>query len=467
MDILLINPPLDFDIYENEFGRLVYRSTMPNLGLLYNASALVDKGYKVEVIDFEAENYSEEKINKYVNYIDAVGITINAYTLKNSAKISALFKQKDKDLKIIIGGPLCSIQPKQTLNDSNADICVRGEGERVIGKIVEAINGKRKYDTLPGVYYKKNNEIKNGPPSEIIKDLDSISFPARHLVEKYEYGLIAGVSATKRKVASMVTTRGCPYGCKFCCVTNISKSYRMRSIENVIEELEELNNKYKSVFILDDNFLIDKKRAIKIMDLIIEKKYDFEFWVAGVRADAADEELFKKMKKAGVKTIGIGIESGNQDVLDFYNKRITIDDIKKAVKLSRKAGFYTQGNFIVGAPIETKEHLEKTYKMATKLPLDIAFFSSLQYYKGSELWNDIFNEGKVKEDEYLVKADSKRGLSNFTYEELERWCTEASNRFFMRPKFVIDQIIQSFIRKDFSIFKKGMQYITSYHRWSS
>lgn len=466
MDILLINPPLDFDIYENEFGRLVYRSTMPNLGLLYTAKTLEDEGHNVEVIDFEAENFTEEKINNYVNSISAIGITINAYTLKNSAKIASLFKQKDKNLSIIIGGPLCSIQPKQTLIDSNADICVKGEGEKVVGKIVEAIEGKGKFDQIPGIFYKKNGTIKNGPPPEIIKDLDSISFPARHLVEKYEYGLIAGISATKRKVASMVTTRGCPYGCKFCCVTTISKSYRMRSIENVMEEFEELNNKYKSVFILDDNFLIDKKRAIKIMDLIIQKKYDFEFWVAGIRADAADEELFRKMKKAGVKTIGIGIESGNQDVLDFYNKRITIDDIRRAVKLSRKVGFYTQGNFIVGAPIETKYHLEKTFKMAKKLPLDIAFFSSLQYYKGSKLWEDALHEGKVKENEYLIRADSKRGLSNFTYEELEKWCNEASTRFFMRPKFFVDQVIQSFIRNDFSIFKKGFQYLRFYKKWS-
>jgi radical SAM superfamily enzyme YgiQ (UPF0313 family) len=224
-------------------------------------------------------------------------------------------------------------------------------------------------------------------------------------------------------------------------------------------ELDELNQKYKDIYILDDNLLVNKKRVEKLMDLIIERDYDFDFEVAVVIIDAANKDLFKKMKKAGVKGIAMGIESGNQDVLDFYNKKITLDQAKKAVKLSRKFGFYTTGNFIVGAPIETEEYLKRTFKMATKLPFDAVLFTPLQYLTGSELWEEAVEEGKIKEDEYVVKADSKRGLGNFSHKELEKWCINSARRFLLRPRYLVDQFFYTILRKDFIRFKVALKLL--------
>ncbi|RLB77538.1 MAG: radical SAM protein [Deltaproteobacteria bacterium] len=453
MKFLLINPPADYEIYGKSIA--AYRNYAPPLGLLYIARALEDEGHNVEIIDFEAEDFVEEKIIRNLNSTDVLGLTVTAYALKNAAKISNLVKQNDQHLPILTGGPLSTIQPEQTLTDINADICVEGEGEKIVGRIAKALEGNENLNDIPGVHYKENNIIKKGPSAELIEDLDSISFPARHLVEKYKYGFYGGVSTSKGKATSMVTSRGCPYNCRFCCVNTITKRYRLRSIDNIMKELDELHHKYYYILLFDDNFLDNKKRAEKIMDMIIERGYNFELGIAGVRVSDADERIFYKMKKAGVVSIAFGIESGNQDVLDFYNKKTTIDQIERAVKLSRKAGLFTSGSFIAGAPIETKEHLKNTFKMAVTLPLDRAVFTHLRYLKGSDLWREAVEAGKIKEHEYLVKADSKRGLGNFSYEELDKWVSNADKRFFLRPGYLLTQFFLTFLRKDLTRFKSA------------
>ena len=119
------------------------------------------------------------------------------------------------------------------------------------------------------------------------------------------------------------------------------------------------------------------------------------------------------MKKANVRYLGFGIESGNQDVLDFYNKKITLDQIRKAVKLANEMNIIARGTFIFGAPIETKKHFENTIKFACSLPLDVAIFCPLAYCPGSDLYNEAIKAGKINKNERSIVADSSRGLGNF------------------------------------------------------
>jgi len=432
------------------------------MGLLYVARALEDAGHQVEVIDLFCEQHLEDAILRSLPSVDTVGISVYTKNYTVATDITKLIKQHDPNLPIILGGPHCTFNPKKALVDiPSADISVEGEGEPVINNIAQALQGKSALADIPGLSYREQGTIRFSKPPVVVEDLDSLGFPSRHLVEKYEYGKMMNMFFYKPRFTALVSSRGCPFRCRFCTrhVTTM-KRFRMRSAENVVREFQELQEKYRSVLIVDDNFLADRKRANQILDGLIENKSDLELFIEGARVDTADRELYKKMKKAGVKQIAYGIESGNQDVLDYYHKNVTLDQIRHALNLAREMHFVTLGTFIVGAPIETREHIENTIKFACSLPLDIALFGQLAYQHGSDLWNEAVSCGKIKEDEgYAFTADKRRGLGNFTEEELEKFCNQAFRRFFFRPRYLAEETVLAFLRRDFRLLKVGWSFL--------
>ena len=462
MNFLLLNLTEGVQNFPSQPFNFSGPSLIPPLGLLYVAKSLEDEGHFVEVIDFYCEKDAEEKIKKSLPTLDAIGICVYTSTIAEAVKISEMIKEKDKDIPIIIGGPHCIYLPNKALIDiPMADICISGEAEQVIKYIPNVLQGSKDVSKIPGVCYRKNNRIKHGKKAEVIKDLDTISFPARYLVEKNDYGKINNVILFKQKFTTFISSRGCPFRCRFCSrhVPTI-ETYRKRSIENIEKELQQINEKYSSVMMVDDNFLFDSKRVYKIMEDLIEIGIDLDIYILGARVDSADKELYKKMSQAGVKLIQFGIESGNQDILDFYRKNITLNQIRKALKLSNKMNFMTSGNFIFGAPIETKKHINNTIKFACSLPLDFAFFNQLSYQLKSDLWKEAVEDGKIDiDDGFSIIADSRRGLGNFTSEELEEFTKKAFKRFYIRPSYVARQFYKSIVRKDFSIFKIGLSFI--------
>jgi radical SAM superfamily enzyme YgiQ (UPF0313 family) len=262
-------------------------------------------------------------------------------------------------------------------------------------------------------------------------------------------------------VTSMITSRGCPFHCRFCSrYANFIDGwgFRQRSAQNIFQEFAEIDERYGSINIVDDAFLADKKRAHKIFDGLIAMGREIELVIHGARVDSADKKLYQKMKQARVKYIFFGLESGNQAALDFYNKKITLSQIKKAVKLSRKMNFITIGNFIFGAPFETEEHIEETIKFACSLPLDVVSFGPLIYIRGSQLWNEAVDSNKISKDKDIVFADSGRGLGNFTKKELIEYTIDAFQRFYFRPTYLLGQIYRSILRNDYSFLLSGLQF---------
>ncbi len=458
---------MDYSVLRKEFSMEAY---LPPLGLLYIAKQLERRNQRVVLVDFVAEPFSEEKLQNLLKKTDVVCVTITTQIASSAKKLVAYIKKTSPNIIVIIGGPHCTLQGQQVLQEIHADIAVIGDGEETINELLDVFDEKKTLANVQGIYYRETGEIKAGLPAREIENLDTIPFPSRHLVQHYSYGKrqISGVTFfAKGQITSMVTTRGCPFNCRFCVSKSIFRNYRSRSTENVIEEFEEIAKEYDSVFVVDDNFLTDKKRAENIMDSLIEKNLDLEIWIAGVRVTDADEQLFQKMKKAGVKSIEFGIESGNQDVLDYYNKKITLDQIRKAVKLSKKTGFLTIGNFIVGAPIEMEKHIEDTIRFAKKLNLDFAFFFPFQYMKGSALWDDAVKKGIIKENELFVMNNSRGGLGIFTIEEFRNKITEAYRRFYFSPRYFFSQFIrQLFVYRNFRIFSTAIKLFLQQKRGS-
>lgn len=456
MKFLLLNSQLSPEIisFKQKRKGIKNPSAQP-LGLLYIAGVLEEEGHKVELIDLTAENINEDKIKKSLSFVDVVGISVDSFAYNDAINITKKIKQIDQNIPIIIGGPHCTYYPEKSLIDfPDADISVEGEGEMVIKDIIKNFQGQKPLSEISGIRYRIKKKILVGKPPEIITNLDDIPFPSRHLVEKYNYGKIGKKYFYKPKFTSFLTTRGCPFQCRFCSRHIVGmNNFRQRSVKNIIDELLQIHETYGSVMMVDDNFLTDKKKVQDIMDQIISYGIDIDIYIQGARVDTADIELYKKMKKAGVKAINFGIESGNQDVLDFYNKGITIDQIKKAVYISHKMGFLTIGNFIIGAPIETKNHILHTIQFANSLPLDLASFTILRYNYRSDLWNEAYKAGKISlKDGYSIPADSLKGLGNLSYQELVTFQRRALKTFYLRPIYLIKQLYRSIKIQDFTLF---------------
>lgn len=418
--------------------------------MLYIAKTLEENGDTVQVVDFSAEPFSYEKLINFIKTADVIGMTILSFSLNNSIEIIKQIKKIRPQIKIIIGGPHCTLFPKESLVETQADISVQGDGERVITSIKKALEGKISLSKIPGIYYKDNKKIRKGASIQIIKDLDTIPFPSRNPVNKYNYGKEYNPKIKKGEFTSIITSRGCPFSCKFCSRNSISmKSYRTRSAKNVFEEIKELNNQgFKYLIFVDDSFLSNRRQAHEIFNQIIEEKLNIKFIITGVRVDATEKELFQKMKKAGVTHLYFGLESGNQDVLDFYNKKTTLNNIGYAIKLSHDIGFFNVGSFILGAPLETEEHFKRTIKFAKTLPLDSVSFLPLDYVAGSDLWCKSVQQGKISEREYMVRADSNKGLGSFTKEEIGKYCINAHRDFYLQPGFIFRLLIKSFKNDD-------------------
>ncbi|MCX6662841.1 MAG: radical SAM protein [Euryarchaeota archaeon] len=432
---------------------------LPPLGLLYLARMVELQGHSVEIIDYNAESFDDTTIQKAVHSADAIGMTIfsEPREFQNSITIANKIRQFSPDIPIIVGGPHCMFFPEQTLRDHHADICVQGEGEYIIGPLLEALEGKGELSSIPGLIFQQNGEIHKTKSNEQIMNLDNLPFPSRHLVKKYEYGYIYGKKTMKGKVTSLISSRGCPNRCTFCQITCFTH-YRARSATNSIKEIDELVLAgYNSIAFADDNFLADKKKAEYIMDHIIKQQYDISLWILDTRIDSADKKLYQKMRDAGVELISFGIESGNQEILDLYNKKITIEQVRKTVKLSKEMGFLLDVNFILGAPIETKKQMENTIRFAKSLSIDHVLFNHLQYLAGTPLWKQAVKQGKINPEESTVKSDKRRGLALYDSKEIDNFCRNAYFSFYSNPRYWIREINYALRNHDPRILQLGLR----------
>ena len=462
MKILFIHPGTGwFEVAENTF--FTTGGLLPPLGSLYLSRILIDNGHTPEVIDCAADMNYKESIKNSLNSCDAVGLTIYSQPeeLKNSTMIAKYIKELDPNIPILIGGPHSSLLPEMTLKAHNADICVKGDGIDKILPIIEALNGKKELSKIPGIYYKSGKKILNNTPERREKiDIDSIPFPSRYLVDKYEYGHLFGEKISEGKLTSISTSKGCSASCRFCNLRAFIKTPRFRSVENVTREIEEIVEQgYKTIVFVDDNFMMLKDRVDKIMDFIINKNYNIKLWIFGARADTVDKKLWVKMKKAGVEFMSFGFESGDQTILNYYNKKLTIEKMKKALQLSKEMGFFIATNYIIGAPIETKETIQKTINFARSSCADSAIFYLFTYTYKSKIWQEAVDQGKIKPDEFRSYPDINKGLGNFTREELMEYIIIAYKRFYINPSYWFREIKWAITHGKLQFIKLGLRML--------
>jgi len=436
MKVLLIHPASGVMEFAEKFY-IPINPYLPPLGILYIASMLEKNEHTVTVIDCNAEQFTRDTCKKALNNCDVVGMTLYCEPVeqKNSMFISKVIHELDVDIPLIVGGPHSTLLPEKSLIDHKADICVKGRGEIVINPIMDAIKGKKSFSSIPNIAYIKKGKIVHTKTEKPKINFDDLPYPSRHLVNKYDYGYVNGHKLAKGRLASIITSRGCANRCNFCNLKAHISDCTFRSLEHIQKEIEDISNKgYKTLSFVDDNFMMRKKTVLGIMNYIIDNKFDFHIWIFGARAEAADRVLFKKMHDAGTEIISFGIESGTQQILDYYNKKLTIPEINYAVNLAKEMDIITTGTFIIGSPIETRDDINQTIKFAAHLSLDAAIFFMYNYTYKSKIWQDAVNEGKIQPDDFRVIPDKRRGLGNFTPEELFFLTKTANIHFFLNPK---------------------------------
>jgi len=419
------------------------KTIAPPLGILYLAAELISADMEVEAFDFNAEQYSKHKLREYLVGASVAGISIMSFNLEEAHSLIEDIRNEFPHLPIIAGGPDLILRPRR-IEGTVATVC--HEAETIIVPLVQAILQKQNLGSIPGICFRDaDGETVWGPEFTPQMNLDKVKFPRRELLRVNKGYSVVGKKRSA-KITSLITSRGCPKQCSFCAHGAVSyRCFRQRSTENVLEEIRQIVTEgYEVIGIVDDNFTADKKRAMKILAGIKAMNAKLSLAVQG-RVDAADPELFRSMREAGVKMITFGLESGNQDVLDFYRKDTTVAMNAAAIAMADRAGLYTGGIFIFGAPFETKEHFKKTYTFATSLPLDITTFWILDYAYGSSLWEEGVKNGTHKRDEFLIPAGKERGTQLYPTEELTDICERYFFHYYLRPHYWFRQAMK-FVR---------------------
>ncbi|MFX1537255.1 MAG: B12-binding domain-containing radical SAM protein, partial [Promethearchaeota archaeon] len=422
-NVLLLNAPVG----KYAFGKQWRRnwSLTPPLGLLYMASSLLREGYNVSFVDLDTDHFEKAEFMDLLKESNFILITCFSYNINNVEKIIRDIKRANEKAFILCGGIHCNAFKEYV---EGSDLTCIGEAEGYITKILDALILKKPLEGIPGLIYKKNGRVVKNPGIMKVDDLDLSLPPAWELINRKKYGF---VGAARVDLAFIMSSRGCPYDCHYCSFTG-DKRYRTRSVENVVNEIKNLVRQgYKYISFGDDNFLAIKRRVLKIMDTIVQEKIKVKIIVQG-RVDSADYTLYKKLRDAGAIAIIFGVESANQDVLDYYNKRTTVEKAVEAIELANKVGLVTFGHFMIGAPCETEKHFNKNKEFFDKVPLDLMMCYRLEYLKGSKLWDEATKKGTIKASEHSVIAD--RRLSNYSSEELTKIKYHLLYYFYRNPR---------------------------------
>jgi anaerobic magnesium-protoporphyrin IX monomethyl ester cyclase len=454
MRVLLINPPR---IQPKSWGK---PNVFQPIGLAYVA-ALLEQLHNVSIIDAPTEGLrnleqvdgatyrvglsNKEIANRIKQWSpDVVGINIPfAGWCKTAFEVASIVKGIDKDIVTILDGQHPSARPAECLMQANTDFVVIGEPEKTIFELtglleqgnVEALKKVR------GIAFIKNEKTFITPPRPPIQDIDSLPFPARHLLPMEAYFAAVKKNPLRGEIhkpwTTMLTSRGCPYHCVFCSVhTVMGRKWRGRSPENVVDEIEQLVHTYriKQIDFGDDNMTLDKRRIETICNLIVKKGLDIEWFTPnGVRADTLDENLLRKMKTSGCKKIRVAPESGVQRVVNkIIKKNLNLKEVERAVVFSKKVGIKVGCFFVIGLIGETKEEIEETINYAYKLRrlgADNFYFSYATPLYGTELYEQAKQGGFLRDcfsDEALAEAKPLIETKEFTADDLRELCVRAN-----------------------------------------
>jgi radical SAM superfamily enzyme YgiQ (UPF0313 family) len=449
MKLSLINAGPNIDLDERERRKAL--GSFPPLGILYLAAVLEENGTEVSALDQPAKGYSVDETIKWIEKEDPdiLGFSTFSVSGRTAALISARVKEKNPNITIVFGNYYATFNPERILRKyPQVDVIVRGEGENTAIELSDCLKKGDDLKKVQGISFRgKENNIISTPERPLIKDLDSLPFPDRKLIDVDYHSVIAGANVAPKKFTSMISSRGCVFRCRFCsCYQFGRKIWRPRSVKNTMEEILFLASEgYEQFIFADDSLTLNPKRVIELCGAMRKEKLEMD-WLCEGRVDNCSYEMLWEMAKAGCRILFFGIESANQRILNYYNKKATPELAKVAVKTAKKAGIDVMvGSFIVGAPDETREEIRNTIEFAKKIPIDIAQFNILGVYPGTDIWDEFESKGLLKGDDCWEKGIAVSAIcpGAVPLGEIKTMIHDGFYDFFRRPNYILKQIMKT------------------------
>jgi radical SAM superfamily enzyme YgiQ (UPF0313 family) len=457
MKVLLIRPHNKDNINTRLPKSLNERQgELPPLGISYIASVLENAGHVVEILDISALNLTVDEVRYKTDDFkpEVAGITTMTSTLFGALEAAKIAKQVGAIT--VLGGPQLSIYPKETLSYSYVDYGINGEGEYVMLELINALERNISPDDVKGLIYRKNYNVYVNEPA-ILNDLDSLPFPAYHLLPMRKYNSIIG----NYPVSTMISSRGCHFKCHFCFKQPSDNRIRFRSSKNIVDEMAYLVKRFKvrEIMFYDDVMTFSRSHIVSICEEILSRNLKVK-WETPARVDNVDKSLLELMYKAGCIRLRYGVESGDEDILKLMNKKIELKQVREVFKLTKDAGIETFAYFMIGYAHETEVTIQKTINFALELDPCIVMFTVATPYPQTPLYELARREGLIKNDywrEFTLGMKDQR-ISYF-FSDSERWIKKAYTSFYFRPEYIMRKIKQIRSLDDFIKCLKGIQGI--------
>ncbi|MDR4509759.1 MAG: B12-binding domain-containing radical SAM protein [Candidatus Brocadiaceae bacterium] len=451
----LVPPPIDGNIPERVAGCAYLLYYVPNIFLLSAAALLEKEGYEVKYIESTIKKWGMGQFQAFLKEDLSDVYCFYSVNLSQETDTQALntIRTIRGNVPVVFFGPAPSDRPAEFLLDENSYV-VRGEPEYTMLELVKSLETRQKIQGIKSVSFKENGIPVHNYNRDPIEDLDALPFPARHLLDDRE--VYYNPKLGKRPFTAICTSRGCSYRCIYCVPSSLSFSreleykhqfgkkppVRKRSPENIIEEFIVLKQQgYKAVNIQDDQFVWGEERTVKICEGI--KDLDI-IWGCSARADHLNETIVKAMADANCKFIDLGVESFNQEILDYVKKDIDVRKNEEAIRIVKKYGISAKINIMFGAsPLETKATIKKNKKAVKRLKVDQVMYNIANPFPGTEFYTI------AKEQNLFVYGDYKpvnvAKEANIAYPHLDKRALEnavrrANFEFFLTPRFILKNI---------------------------